>query len=88
VEAPSELTLLQGAQDALGADPGRALELLDAHRRAYPTGSLAQEREVLAIDALLRLRHRQRAEQRAARFRARYPTSGQIRRIETLLSES
>lgn len=84
---PGEVPLLEQAQDALAADPARALELVEEHRRHHPRGMLAQEREVLAIDALLRLGRRAEAEAQAGRFRERHPGSAQLRRIETLLAE-
>jgi len=86
-EAPSELSLLREAQDVLVADPGRALGLADEHVRLYPAGALAQEREVLAVDALLRLGRREAAEARASRFRAAHPGSSQIRRLDRLLRQ-
>ncbi|RLB57109.1 MAG: hypothetical protein DRJ42_01390 [Deltaproteobacteria bacterium] len=89
-EAPEripELTLLQQAQDALGRAPGSALALADRHARDYPRGALAQEREVVAVDALLRLGRRSDAEARASRFRAVNPGSSQLRRIERLLAQ-
>lgn len=36
----------------VSTNPNRALELLDAHRLAFPKGKLGIEREVLVIDAL------------------------------------
>jgi hypothetical protein len=53
----------------------------DAERRA-----LAEERERLAIEALLRLDRRADAEARAARFHRRYPRSVQGPRIRELLA--
>jgi hypothetical protein len=83
---PPELQLLQQAQDALARSPARALDLAEDHARHYPNGALAQEREVLAVDALLRLGRRGQAEARAERFRAAHPGSSQVRRLERLLS--
>jgi outer membrane protein assembly factor BamD (BamD/ComL family) len=80
-----ELRLLTAAQDALAHDPARALALAEEHARRHPAGALAQEREVLAIDALARAGRRDEAEARAARFRARYPGSASAPRIETIL---
>ncbi|WP_394845988.1 hypothetical protein LZC95_00810 [Pendulispora brunnea] len=88
-EAPveSEVELLRRAQDQLQADPKRALGLCEVHKEQYPNGDLAQEREVLAIDALLRLHRRSDAEARAERFDRAYPTSAHRRRIDTLLTQ-
>ena len=84
--ARPELELLTEAQDALARDPRRALALATDHARSYPNGMLAQEREVLAIDALLRLGRRAEAERRATAFGTRWPRSAQGRRITTLLA--
>ncbi len=52
----SEVHLLQRAQGALGADPGAALAPdRRAHARRFPGGALAQERELIAVTALVAL---------------------------------
>ena len=79
------MTLLREAQHAIDAAPATALARCEEHARHYPRGSLVQEREVLAIDALLRLGRRAEAEQRAARFEGEHPGSAYGRRIATLL---
>ncbi len=82
-----EAKLLGRAQEAIGSDPARALALATDHASKYPRGALAQEREVLAVDALLRLGRRKDAEARARAFRATYPTSGHVRRLDALLAK-
>lgn len=83
---PSESSLVAREQSALQqGDPSAALAAAAEHAKAYPNGSLSQERELFAIDALLRLGRREEAEQRAARFRARWPDSVHLRRIDVLL---
>jgi hypothetical protein len=77
----AELELLARARRVIAVDPERALQLTAEHARRYQTGVLAQEREVLAIDALQRLGHRELAAARAARFIARYPDSAHRLRI-------
>lgn len=81
-----ELQLLARARAALDSDAGRALALTSDHERRFPRGALAQEREVIAIDALLRLGRRAAASARAERFRRLYPTSVHERRIDVLLN--
>lgn len=76
--------MLQEAQDALGGSPSRALALAGEHARRFPRGMLAQEREVLAIEALARLGRRDAAQQRARRFHARWPGSSHARRVDAL----
>lgn len=86
IDPEAELALLREAQDALGPSPARALALTDAHRNRFGTGVLAQEREVVAIDALLRLGRREAARARAAAFHARWPRSAHGRRVEVLVA--
>jgi hypothetical protein len=83
----AEVALLAEAQATLAARPAESLARCDEHARRFASGTLVQEREVLAIDALLRLGRRPDAEARANRFRASFPRSGHLRRIETLLTQ-
>jgi hypothetical protein len=83
--AHSELDLLTRARRVVSSAPGRALELASEHARDYPTGAFMQEREVLAIDALQRLGRRAEAVGRAQRFRAAYPTSTYLPRIQAIV---
>jgi hypothetical protein len=84
-EPETEPALLARAQDALGHDPGAALAATEAHRRRFPGGVLAQEREVIAIAALARLGRTAEAEAAARRFLSAYPRSAHRRRIEVLV---
>jgi hypothetical protein len=81
-EAESEISLLKRARAV--ADAAQALALTSQHAKLYPGGALEQEREVIAIDALLRLGRRDEAAQRAKRFQERYPGSAHARRMGTL----
>ncbi|MEM1417278.1 MAG: hypothetical protein AAGH15_20440, partial [Myxococcota bacterium] len=72
---PTEVSLLVDARRVLDARPREALRLTRAHREAFPAGRLALEREVLAIDAHVRLGERRRARRRAAAFVERWPDS-------------
>src|SRR5438309_116226 len=64
-ESPSEIDLIREAQDLLRTDPARALAIAERHRTHFPTGALAEEREVIAIDALCRLGRLAEAKTRA-----------------------
>jgi hypothetical protein len=90
IEAPkaSELDLMRDAKAALAVDPNQALSILNRHARLYPAGVLAQEREVLAIDALLRLGRKHEASARAARFSSNYPASAHWPHIQRSLSNA
>jgi hypothetical protein len=74
-EKPSEVELVGRAQKALRAEPARALALTSEHRQLYPRGTLAQEREVLAIEALAALGQGDAARARAAAFESASPGS-------------
>jgi hypothetical protein len=83
-----ELELLERAQAALDADPGTTLSLAGEHLRDHRDGVFAQERELLAIEALLKLRQRARAVERAHAFVQRFPASPHGRRVRALLQRS
>lgn len=80
-EPPSEVELVGKARSALRGDPALALVITEEHRKAYPRGSLAEEREVLAIEALAALGRRGAARARAAAFEAASPRSAYAARI-------
>lgn len=72
----AERALLDVARSALGRGaPDEALEAATRHGREYPQGLLAEEREALAIRALVAVGQRDQALARAQRFRVRYPKS-------------
>jgi hypothetical protein len=83
----SELALLDRARSRVAADPSEAIRALEEHRARYPHGTFAQEREVLAIEALVRLGRRGEAQARADAFARDYPASAHRRRIAVLLGE-
>ncbi len=79
-----EVDFLRRAQAALASSPSEALKMADDHPSAYPRGVLAQEREVIAIDALTRLGRRREADLRAAAFRSNFPRSAHLSRVAAL----
>jgi hypothetical protein len=83
-----ELELLRRAQQALTDDAHAALSHVQAHARAFPHGLLAQEREVLAITALIALGNTNAARDRATAFAHAFPTSAHRRRVQRLLDNS
>jgi hypothetical protein len=83
----SEVMLLKRAQQALASDPAQALGLTNQHQEHFKGGLLEQEREVIAIAALLQLGQTARASTRAAQFRERYPGSAHTRRLDALFTE-
>src|SRR5690606_1458927 len=66
--APSELWLLARARESLANNPERALALCRRHAQLYPQGQLVQEREVLLIEALQRLKRNKEAAQKRQEF--------------------
>ena len=58
--------------------------MADDHPSVYPRGILAQEREVIAIDALARLGRRREAALRAEAFRSAFPRSAHLSRLAAL----
>lgn len=83
---PSETALLDRGHQALRSqNPAAALAAAEEHARAYPRGTFAQEREVIAIEALVALGRRPEAAKRAARFRAAFPGSAHQARIDSLV---
>jgi hypothetical protein len=72
----SERALLERARVALGrGDATGALEALDRHAARHPSGRLAEEREVLAVQALVSAGRKDEANARAARFHREHPSS-------------
>jgi hypothetical protein len=86
-ELAQELALLERARALLPTRPEAALSTLDAHRRKFERGSLVIERELLGIDALVRLGRQDEAEVRARALRTRAPRSLYERRIEELIGK-
>ena len=80
----TEVHLLQRAQSALGADPSAALALTVEHTRRFAGGSLVQERELIAVSALLALGRTPEARGRADSLLARFPSSPYRGRLESL----
>ncbi|XXX77393.1 hypothetical protein WMF30_01285 [Sorangium sp. So ce134] len=82
--AETEVQLLHRAQDALATDAGSALALTVEHARRFPAGALGQEREIIAIRALLALGRAAEARARAAGLLERFPGSAYRGRLESL----
>lgn len=79
---PSELEVIKEAGRVLKSDPARALQLTMDHARLYPSGALAEEREVIAIDALAHVGRSSAARARAERFLLFYPRSAHLSRVQ------
>ncbi|WP_438035967.1 hypothetical protein [Sorangium sp. So ce204] len=70
-----ESNLVDASRASLAQDPEAALAALERHQAEFPKGRLAEEREFIAIRALVRLGRADEARARAAAFFALYPSS-------------
>jgi hypothetical protein len=83
-----EFRLLRAARQALGTHPERALKLTDEHVRRFAHGMLVQEREAIAIDALVALGKDARARLRAQAFLQSHASSPYRGRVERALAHT
>jgi hypothetical protein len=81
-----ELSLLQRSRAALRRDPGVALLLTEQHAQDYPAGLFVQEREMLAVEALLKQRRTHEAIARADRFVTEHASSAYAPGIRAMLA--
>jgi outer membrane protein assembly factor BamD (BamD/ComL family) len=78
-----EQAVLDTARVALGREDGSAaLAAADSHARRFPHGQLSEEREAIAIQALVLLHRDTDARARADRFVHTYPNSALMPAIE------
>ncbi len=81
----AEAKLLLQAREEMARDPRKALRATEAHDSTFAGGALAEERDVLRVEALVRLGKHEEAARVAASFRARHPQSSHLARIDRLL---
>jgi hypothetical protein len=85
----SEIALVTQARARLRqGDASGAQSLIDELRAKYPDGVLTQEREIVEIDLLLALGHREEAKRRARAFVDQYPRSPHNVSLRPLLDQS
>jgi len=77
-----EHRLLRAARAALATEPARALALAREHERRFPRGVLAQEREVITIQALAAMGEGDAARKKAEGFDEKYPGSPHRNRVD------
>jgi len=82
-----EVPLIDAARSDVATSPSRALAALETHRREFPHGQLAAEREFLTVQALLQMNRMAEAKQRAAELGSRHPTSSYAARAARLIEE-
>jgi hypothetical protein len=83
----SEVEMLKKARSALASDSLQAFALSERCRAQYPNGAFTQEREFIAISALLRLGRRDEARGRASLFRTHYRNSAYLPQLARMLGE-
>lgn len=82
-----ERALLDRARVSMAqGDPERALLLLGQHARIYRRGTLIEEREAMAVNALVSLGRYTEAEKRGASFRTAFPASLVLPSVEAALA--
>jgi hypothetical protein len=84
----AERSLLDVARAALArGEAAEALAAVDRHSREYPDGVLVEEREALAIKALVALGRRDEARARAKRFEQRFPNGLMLRAVKGAIGD-
>jgi len=84
----TERLLVEQAASALArGQAAQALEACERHAALFPNGKLVEERESVAIRALVAAGRRDEAKQRALAFRARFPESMLQGVIDAALAE-
>ncbi len=81
-----EIALLAQAHDSLRGDPARSLALCNEHQARFANGHFAQEREAVAITALVYLGRRDEGRHRWSAFLKRYPSSSHRAHLESLFA--
>lgn len=83
-----EMALVARAQDALRGRPAEALALCREHERTFARGHFVQEREAIAIEALVYQKRTAEAERRWRAFERGYPTSSHRTHLAALFRPS
>lgn len=84
-ESETEGALLARAQAQIGSNPAGALALAEQHRSRFPRGTLGQEREVIAVSALMAMGRTAEARARAESLIAANPGSAFRRRLSVIV---
>ncbi|HKY39296.1 MAG TPA: hypothetical protein VJN18_25335 [Polyangiaceae bacterium] len=92
-EAPSasedtlagEAKLLNRAHAVMASDPQKAHAIASEHAKRYPRGQLAAERELILVQALVKLGRAREAEARGRALRKSTPSSIYGERLDTIL---
>lgn len=82
-----EARLLNQAHAAMASEPRTALALASEHAKLYPHGQLAAERELILVQALVKLGRIREAEARGRALRKSAPSSIYGERLDAILKE-
>ena len=85
--APNEAALLLKARQRLLTQPAETLAMTQQAARLFPNGAFAEEREVLAIEALVRLGRSAEARRELDSFGQRFPSSLHVARLTALVGK-
>jgi hypothetical protein len=80
-----EAKLLNQAHAAMATEPQKALVIAGEHAKRYPRGQLAAERELILVQALVKLGRTREAEARGRALRKSTPSSIYGERLDTVL---
>ena len=79
-------TLLHKGETRVKEHPARALTLAEEHAQRFANGQLREEREVIALTALVRLGRLEEATPRWQAFRVTFARSAYLPRLSTLFA--
>jgi hypothetical protein len=71
----AEIRLIESARARVVSDPARALQLCLQHDQTFPDGVMREEREAIAVSALIALGRHSEALEHGARFLSGHPAS-------------
>ena len=80
-----EAKLLNQAHAVMATDPRKALAIGNEHAKRYPRGQLAAERELILVQALVKLGRAREAEARGRALRKSAPKSIYDQRLDAIL---
>lgn len=87
-QGPSEVELINRAQQLVRSRPEVALNLCRQHARRFPNGMLAQEREVLIVEALQRMGREDEARKKSRSFLEENPDTALRNKVEDLTGDA
>lgn len=84
----AELALLSRARRVLHSDPARTIALTDQHLHDFPRGAFCEERELLAMEALLNVGQARTTLERARHFQQTFAGSVHLSQVNALRAQA